>query len=258
MLNIKKLLTKILTDKFDKSGGELTGNINQNVYSPMGVLAQKTTRWDSSVGVDVPSSGLNNMGGGFARYDKNGTQTFYSETHKDTNDNIYTSFVTRRIINGNAVLHGHYTYIKKDGTPTVSFPSTASKEAWKTGLDYYAVTSYTHTDFGYTSNTQAYATSGSNQPRAYKHGRVVTLTGCIKNTSEIAATTDAVQIGSVPSDCKPISPYRAVVQGSGMNRFLLTIETDGRIQLARYGTTSFINVAAGSWLNIGCTYISAS
>lgn len=258
MLNIKKLLTRILTDKFDKSGGEITGNINQNVYSPIGEIAQKTTRFDSSVGIDVPSSGLNNMGGSIARYDKNGVNTFYSTTYKNASDDIYTSFITRRIINGNAVTHGHYTYIKRNGELTVSFPSAASKEAWKTALDYYDVKNYTHTDFGYTSNTQAYATNGSNQPRAYKHGRVVTLTGCIKNTSEIAATTDAVQIGSVPSDCKPISPYRAVVQGSSMNRFLLTIETDGKIQLARYGTTSSINVPANSWLNIGCTYISAS
>ena len=258
MLNIKKLLTKILTDKFDKSGGELTGNINQNVYSPIGEIAQKTTRFDSSVGIDVPSSGLNNMGGGFARYDKNGTQTFYSETHKDTNDSIYTSFVTRRIINGNAVLHGHYTYIKRDGVPTVSFPSTASKEAWKTGLDYYAVKNYTHKDFRYESNAEAYSTSGVTAPRAYKHGRVVTLTGNFKSKSTITSSTTEVKIGYVPTGCEPATTIRVVSQGSDMNRFLLSIGSDGAINVSRYGSASYVNIPTGAWLNIGCTYISAS
>ena len=157
------------------------------------------------------------------------------------------------------ISHGEGTVA--DALTFDNVPLSGSQKAVKSGGVYSAingVTTYNHTNFSYEANSTYYATSGANQPKAYKCGRIVTLVGCFKNTSEIALSSDSVKIGSVPSACKPISTYRAVVQGSGKNSFLLTVESDGSIGVARYGTSSSVAFPSGSWLNIGCTYIAAS
>lgn len=250
MLNLKVLFTKILIaiktlqdDKLSKSGDTLTGDLTiDNKY-----LIAKSSK---EVGEAV-----DNYTKQISFRDKNGTITgclggvYYSDKQ------IGTQFETQRSVNGTTVYNGIQLKIAEDGTRSVV---VSDKNTWKNGLGINDVTTYDHAQFGYESNTTYYATSGGNQPRAYKCGRLVTLSGCIKNTAVLTATNDAVAIGSVPNDCKPITPFRCVAQGSSMNKFLLTIDTNGKIQASRYGTTGSIDFPSGTWLNISCTYISAS
>lgn len=120
-----------------------------------------------------------------------------------------------------------------------------------------AVQSYNYSKFTYATGFNHYATSGSNSPMAHKCGRVVNLTGCITSTVTQSAAGQAT-LGKVPSGCEPIAVARFVTNGSGQNRLCLIIETNGTIKIERYGVATNIAIPATAWLNIGCTYISAS
>lgn len=105
------------------------------------------------------------------------------------------------------------------------------------------------------SGFSRYAESGASLPLAKRSvGRIITLSGAFKNNSAFTSSSSSVNIGKLPSWATPIDDQNFVVQGSGMNRFLLSVTKSGNINCARYGTTGFINVPAGAWLNISCVY----
>lgn len=105
----------------------------------------------------------------------------------------------------------------------------------------------------YNSNS----TSG-NFPCARRMGRFVQLAGSFKNTNAINSTADAIKIGTVPVWARPNQIVNVIAQGSVMNKFLLQINVNGDILMSRYGTgASYGQIAAGSWLNIACTYSAA-
>lgn len=121
------------------------------------------------------------------------------------------------------------------------------------------VSFYDYNKFTYSNGCSAYSTSGtSTRPVAYKQGRVVMIAGAIKFSSTAQSSAALIQIGKVPSGCEPAHYVRMVKQGSGQNRFALTIQTDGVITADRYGVESHIAITENAYLTIGCTYISAS
>lgn len=88
-------------------------------------------------------------------------------------------------------------------------------------------------------------------------GKVVSVRGAVKNTSAFTPNTDngttICTIGD--TSCRPSKIYQFVQQGSGMNRMLMRINTNGTINIFRYGTTSASQVGANSMLNIHCTFL---
>lgn len=122
-------------------------------------------------------------------------------------------------------------------------------------LENLSVKTFDYTDFTYATNFVPYSTAGGeNTPFAAKTGRIVNISGAYKNTANVSS----VVIGKVPDGCEPLEDQRRIQQGSGVNRYLLTIRTNGEMTFARYGTTSDSTVPANSWLNIDCTYVSKS
>lgn len=118
-------------------------------------------------------------------------------------------------------------------------------------------------NFSYEEDFEEYAITGTNAPTACKYGHVVTLAGAFATltpVSQPALGTGTIHIGSVPDGCEPREVVRFVQQGSGMNRFLLTISTDGQMYIDRYGSGSsaLSQIPEGAWLNISCTYLSSS
>lgn len=118
------------------------------------------------------------------------------------------------------------------------------------------VQTYDYTKFTYSSGFAAYATSGVEAPCAYKNGRVVTLTGAIKTTAAQSSTGQKI-IGTIPPECKPINTFRVISQGTGQNRYLLQISSQGNLIAERYGGATDTAMPNGIWLNISCTYISS-
>lgn len=115
------------------------------------------------------------------------------------------------------------------------------------------VTTYTADQFTFNTGYGPYSAS---TPTACKWGRVVNLTGQVKNDEAVSFDANGIVIGKVPVGCEPLQTQRRVQQGSGKNIFVVLIETNGNITLARYGTSELVETAAGAWLNIGMTYIS--
>lgn len=112
--------------------------------------------------------------------------------------------------------------------------------------------------FTYEKNFAAYGTSNKTQPFAVKSGRIVTLFGSFKNTSKISSTkSNGVLMGHLPVGFEPLRPVAAIQQSSNQNKFMLMIEEDGGIWIARHNTSD-TSVPSGSSLRIGCTYISAT
>ena len=91
----------------------------------------------------------------------------------------------------------------------------------------------------------------------HKNAWLCMLTGTVEPTQNLAA--GEITLWTIPDDCAAFRPQQRVTvicQGSGLNRFLLAIETDGKIKLDRYGTTgSSGQWPSGCWLNLYACYI---
>ena len=59
----------------------------------------------------------------------------------------------------------------------------------------------------------------------------------------------------IPAGLRPRQAVDAVCQGSGINRYLLIANPDGRLTCSRYGTTSLIAIPSGSWLTLDATWV---
>lgn len=97
--------------------------------------------------------------------------------------------------------------------------------------------------------------SSGNYPSATRNGRLVQLAGSFRNTEVIPASGDIRKMGTAPIWARPIQDVNTIVQGSQMNRYLLSVLTDGTIGVARYGTSSnYEQINTGHWLNIATVY----
>lgn len=157
--------------------------------------------------------------------------------------------------------------VKSSGTPTENDDLTT-----KAYVDNaLAITTYGNADFSYERvldpDTQeminecvAYSTVSGNaeEPKAVKYGRIVNMSGAFKNIN-VRPSNAVFVMGKVPSGCEPLYRQCIMQQGSGQNKYLLTIETDGTLKCARYSTgASALAVTNNAWLNINATYVSAN
>lgn len=95
----------------------------------------------------------------------------------------------------------------------------------------------------YTSNSNA---------RVRKIGNIVFLQGTLKNNTAWS-THDSIL--TFDKKFAPSQESRFLCQGSGLNRFLLTVRTTGICKVERYGTTKRITVETGAWLNVFATWV---
>lgn len=124
-------------------------------------------------------------------------------------------------------------------------------------LRYQDLVVYEATGLSPASGFAQYNTSPSSSayPTARRQGRIVQLAGAFKNNSSIPGSATERTMGTLPVWARPAQTCNFVVQGSGMNRYLLTITTSGNINCSRYGTgDQYGNMVAESWLNISCLY----
>lgn len=122
-------------------------------------------------------------------------------------------------------------------------------------LEYQDLMTMPQTQLTPATGFEIYSSSSTNKPTAKRTvGRVITLAGAFKNTKTIDSTSQ-VKMGTLPVWACPPTPQNFLVQGSGMNRYLIWLNPNGDIMMERYGsTTSSDSVAVGAWLNIACVY----
>lgn len=137
---------------------------------------------------------------------------------------------------------------------------TSSKPGWEMFMSAEDTIKAPAVGLTAASGFSRYSTSSTSQnfPTARRVGRLVQLAGAFKNNE--TATYDATGVDmctTLPDWARPATNVNFVVQGTEMNRFLLAVTTDGKIQISRYGTTGYTSANAGAWLNIACTYSAA-
>ncbi|OQO85063.1 hypothetical protein BH739_12065 [Enterococcus casseliflavus] len=104
--------------------------------------------------------------------------------------------------------------------------------------------------------------SASNYPSAARMGRVVQLAGAFKNKNTLAAGVENQVMGVLPVGFRPAVSVNFICQASGTNIYLMTVQPNGQITLARHrgwqdGQFKDKPVGQGAWLNIACCYAAA-
>lgn len=133
----------------------------------------------------------------------------------------------------------------------------------KSSVDSKANKNHTHANISdsgwqnviFESGFQNYDT---NHPVRYRRiGKIVHLEGIIKNTNAFTPGTTEQKVAFIDDVyCRPSYPQTALMQGSDGNKFLLTINPTGDIDVSRYGTTTATTeVTAGRWLNCYATWM---
>lgn len=106
-----------------------------------------------------------------------------------------------------------------------------------------------HTDVSTISSlSSGWAEYGSGTlPVVRRYGKVVSLTGAIKNTAAVTLNTTHVKVFTIPSGYRPSQDILVLCQGSGNNEYVMQIKTNGEVYFGRYGTSSNVQANAGSW-----------
>ena len=121
-------------------------------------------------------------------------------------------------------------------------------------LRYQDLLAYTDTLLSPNSGFSQYTTSGDNAPIVSRVGRIVQLSGAFKNNNELPINADMV-MGVLPEWARPSRLVIQRQQASYNNTFLLTIKTDGTINMSRHAAgASNVTVPSGSWLNIATMF----
>ena len=92
---------------------------------------------------------------------------------------------------------------------------------------------------------------------ASRYGKVVTVTGSLKNTKNIESSGSKIKMFTVPAGYRPARNVNVVCQGAGVMTWLLTIESGGDAYMSRHGATAYTDVEANDgYFAITATYVS--
>lgn len=104
-----------------------------------------------------------------------------------------------------------------------------------------------------TSDFAPYQNQTRYTPKYRKIGNIVNITGVITPTTTLSTTGDQL-IFSIPPEYAPNLEVRTICQGSGMNRWMLSVFNTGNVVMSRYGINSQDNITSGTWLPFSVVY----
>lgn len=94
-----------------------------------------------------------------------------------------------------------------------------------------------------------------NAPKYKVNGNLVTIQGCVSPKTAFTSSAEGVAItASLPAAYRPTNDVVIVCSGSGMNRWVLRIRSDGILYHERYGGTSYATVPTNAWCPFCVTY----
>ena len=88
-----------------------------------------------------------------------------------------------------------------------------------------------------------------------KVGNVVEVCGQLAPVSTLPGSSTAVIMFTLPEGYRPNKTRYFVCQGSGTNKWVLTIYTSGSVGFSRYGTTEMIECSPDRWLPFNVMFI---
>lgn len=115
-------------------------------------------------------------------------------------------------------------------------------------------------------DTSVFALWSSEIPFQYvRDGKLVRITGVLETKTSFTADGYATRktiCSSIPAEIRPSQDIVKLHHGSGVNKFMTRVETDGKITMERFGTSA-TNMATtaktsskrGTWLPINIEYL---
>lgn len=101
-----------------------------------------------------------------------------------------------------------------------------------------------------------YNDTPSNAPMYKTMGCVVSIKGVVSPfVGYTSSNTKKIIASGIPEKYRPSDNRTFVCQGSGMNRWSCSVEPDGTVRIARYGTTEMDVVSNSAWLTFNITYM---
>lgn len=159
-------------------------------------------------------------------------------------------------INDDVIIQIAYRYRNDtmDGTIFIRQHNTLGTTGWK---DWKKV--LTNDDTGWitatvTSAFKGYGNNNNNLPKYRKVNNYVEIRGIVSPTSDIAADGTA-NIFTLPEGYRPDYDRAFICQGSGINRWLLTVQSNGVVMFSRYGASASAKAPTGAWLPISVGFL---
>lgn len=99
---------------------------------------------------------------------------------------------------------------------------------------------------------------GSTPIYVNRYGKVVTMTGAVRNDNAITSSSDKTKMFAIPSGYRPKHELNFVCHGVGVMTWLMTVGTDGAVYVSRHGSNQFVDVEASKgWFTFSATWIAA-
>lgn len=105
-----------------------------------------------------------------------------------------------------------------------------------------------------TDDFKPYSNNSSNMPRYRKIGKIVQVWGIVAPSLTIQGGSETHTIFNLPNGYIPSSTSSFLCQGSGLRRWLLTINANGDVSFSRYGTDAYADADDSVWLPFTVTF----
>ena len=109
-------------------------------------------------------------------------------------------------------------------------------------------------DLEFSSKFENYNGTASNNPKYRKIGNIVMLQGLATPVEKTPADSTELELFTIPEEIRPSKVFYQLCQGTGVNKWLLTVNTNGMVAFSRYGTTDLVSANPGNWLPFNITY----
>ena len=109
-------------------------------------------------------------------------------------------------------------------------------------------------DLEFSSDFENYNGTASNNPKYRKIGNIVMLQGVASPVEKTPTDTTQLELFTIPEEIRPSKIFYQICQGTGVNKWLLTVNTNGVVAFSRYGTTDWSSASPGNWLPFNIVY----
>lgn len=92
-------------------------------------------------------------------------------------------------------------------------------------------------------------------PRYKRCGDIVYLEGEVSPSASITGSNNQYTICTLPEDCRPSRKVCQLCQGTGVNKWLLVVNTNGKVTFSRYGTNALANATTSVWLPFSVSFM---
>lgn len=92
-------------------------------------------------------------------------------------------------------------------------------------------------------------------PKYRINGNFVSISGAVSPTSIVTSNTTLIPFATGIAELyRPTVNQQFVCHGSGINKWLLSVATDGSLNVSRYGTNEYVDIPVGAWLTFTVSY----